>query len=73
MEVDVVNCATTQAIVNCLQSMISRFGLPKVMVALGSLPVTDFKEFVECNKISPVQISPYYLSKWFSRESCPNI
>ena len=72
MEVDVVNCATTQATVNCLQSMISRFGLPKVMVALGS-PVTDFKEFVECNKISPVQISPYYPSKWFSRESCPNI
>ena len=62
MEVDVVNCTTTQATVNCLQSMIARFGLPKVMVALASLPVTDFKEFVECNRISPVQISSYYLS-----------
>ena len=59
MEVDEVNCATTQATVNCLQSMITRFGLPKVMVALASLPVTDFKEFVECNRISPVQIIPY--------------
>ena len=58
MEVDVVNCATTQTTVNCLQSTISRFGLPKVMVALTSLPVTDFKEFVECNRISPVQINP---------------
>ena len=52
MEMDVVNCATTQATVYCLQSMIVRFFLPKVMVALASLPVTDFKEFVECNGIS---------------------
>ena len=59
-QMNVVNCATTQATVYCLQSMIVRFGLPKVMVALASLPVTDFKEFVKCNGISPVKISPYY-------------
>ena len=62
MEMDVINCATTQATVNCLQSMIARFGLPKVMVALALLPVTYFKEFVECNRISSVQIRPYYPS-----------
>ena len=64
MEVEIVNSATSQATIEHLRAIFSRFGLPEVMVTDNGTCFTssEFQEFAQRNSIRHVHIAPYHPS-----------
>jgi len=64
MEVEIVNSATSQATIEHLRAIFSRFGLPEVMVTGNGTYFTSskFQEFARRNSIGHVHIAPYHPS-----------
>ena len=64
MEVEIVNSATSQATIECLRMIFSRFGLPEMMVTDNGTYFTssEFQEFAQHNSIRHIHIAPYHPS-----------
>ena len=64
MEVEIVNSATSQATIECLRIIFTRFGLPEVMFTDNGTCFTSsgFLEFAQRNNIRHVCIAPYHPS-----------